>query len=129
MARRLPVLSTRSGDYPITLDGTQYRVRLTWHPRAASWYLTLLTLAGEPIIAGRRVVVGVPLLGDYRDPRLPSGTFFAVDTSGEHAEAGREDFGPNERVVLWYLSADEVAAVLEAAGTGSPTPALKITVP
>lgn len=69
-------------DYParvrtVILDGSLYRLRLTWMPRRAGWYLDLATFDDVAIISGRRISPGgVPIPRGV--PLAPRGAFFVT---------------------------------------------------
>ena len=87
-------------DEQITLDGVTYTLEFRWNTRAAAWFMNILTEQGDPITAGIRIVVDMPLGLRSSDTRKPKGLLFAVDTSGERREPVIDDFGT--RVVLLY---------------------------
>lgn len=89
-------------DYSIVLEGTTFRLEFMWNERAAGWFLTIRDEAGAALLAGRRMVIGFPLARPrFKDPRLPPGTFLALDLEGKGKEAGTDDLGT--RVVLAYV--------------------------
>lgn len=95
----------------VTLDGAQYRVRLTWRHRCRAWYMDLLALDETPLVLGRRLSPGwSPNMGMVLDAG-PPGLFF-VRGSDDYARA---DLGTN--LVLMYYSQAELQAVAAAAAT------------
>lgn len=88
-------------DYSIELEGVTYQFEFRWNARDASWYLSVMTADGEPLLLGRRMVIGSDLLVRLRDARRPPGQLFLLDTSGEDREAGQYDLGV--RAQLYYL--------------------------
>jgi len=89
-------------EYAITLEGTTYRLEFMYNERAAGWFLTVRDEIGAVLLAGRRLVIGFPLVRPrFQDPRLPPGTFLALDLEGKGQEAGPDDLG--NRVVLAYV--------------------------
>lgn len=108
MAIQLPTLAGREWyEFRITLDGVKYTVELRWNARSNRWTFSLRTRDGEPLLVGRRVVVGMPLLMRGTDPRMPPGDIIAVDQAGLDADPGRDDLG--SRVLLMYVTANELA--------------------
>lgn len=126
MALRMPIIDASAFRYRIRLGDTHYRLRYVWSGRTASWYISIATEDGAPIVAGRRLVIGVPLFARHQDPRLPDGDFLALDLSGQDLEAGRDDLG--SRVVLWFVGRDEIDAV-RAASAESDIEPYRVTVP
>jgi len=82
------------------LEGISYSFELRWNARDYAWMLTMGDGEGGAIVSGIKVVINVPLLSFFGDPRLPPGVLMALDSAGTDAEAGFEDLG--RRVVLIY---------------------------
>lgn len=93
-------------DLQVELDGTTYTLEFQWNERDEGWYLTTKTAEDDIIVAGRRVVLDMPLLSRFADDRLPDGVLVAIDTSGTGAEPGYEDLG--RRVLLLYHPRSEI---------------------
>lgn len=95
-------VETVLGEVPVLL-------RLTWGVRAQAWTIDLLTPAGDPLLVGVRLVLGLPLWRGARDARLPAGVVVPVRIGG----AG--DPGPLDletgAVQLLYYPADEIALI------------------
>lgn len=85
----------------VELDGVTFKISMEWNDRDDGWYMSIADVDGVPLLSGRRVVLGVPLISLYRDSRLPAGTFVAIDTTGTDTEPGFGDLG--ERVKLLYI--------------------------
>lgn len=88
----------------VELDGTAYRIDLTWRQRAGAWYLDLYTRGGSPIALGRRLDAGWAPLAGVTDERLPPGGLIAIGPS----DYRRDDLG--DRLRLIYFSEDEAGA-------------------
>jgi hypothetical protein len=112
------VLPTRTDvphyDFEIDLDGRTFAFEFRWNDRAGSWFLQIRDLSGAILIAGRRVLLDVPLLARFRDLRLPDGELFVIDTTGQQREPGLEDLGPEARCKVLYFSRDELLAAIES---------------
>lgn len=101
----LPAFSQRT-----TIDGTAYQIDCHWNTRAAAWFFGFSDPdTGAPILQGLRMELGALFRGGV-DPALPGGLFFLVDTTGAGVPPTLTDLG--QRVVLYYATADEVAAAL-----------------
>lgn len=87
-------------DFGVDLEGSSFTFELRWNPRAGAWFLSVYDAAGDLLIAGRRVVLGVSLFGPNFDERLPPGFLCAIDTGTTGEDPGRDDLGG--RVVLVY---------------------------
>ncbi len=90
-------------DFESELEGNSYTFEFRWNARAAAWFFTLYDAAGSVIVAGRKVVIGVPLFGRSVDERHPPGFLAAIDTSDADADPGRSDLG--SRVLIVYTLA------------------------
>lgn len=100
--------ATPNYDVSITIDGVSFIFHMRWSQRAfdsainggAGWFMSIHDVADKPIVTGARVVLGALFFRRSRDPRLPAGTFFASDLSGEDREATLTDLG--ERVKIYF---------------------------
>lgn len=92
----------------VDLDSRTFELEFRWNDRAAAWFLTIRDADGVELLAGRRIVIGLPLLGRFRDPRLPAGELNAVELTGTDAEPGVDELGA--RVRLLYFEAGSLAA-------------------
>jgi hypothetical protein len=88
-------------DFEVELEGALYRFELHWNARDGAWFMSLYDANDEPLVAGRKVVLGADLLGHSADPRLPPGALLIIDTSGANEDPGRDDLGA--RCLLGYL--------------------------
>lgn len=88
-------------DFDVDLEGSSYTFEFYWNARSAAWFLTVYDATGDAIVAGRRVVLGVPLFGRSVDTRLPPGFLIAIDTGTTEEDPGRNDLGT--RVVIVYV--------------------------
>lgn len=95
-------------EFQIELEGESFVFELRWNERDGAWALSISDADGNPLLSGRRVVLGTPLLFRKRavSPTLPPGELIAEDTSGTGIEPGIGDLGG--RVQLRYLLASEL---------------------
>jgi hypothetical protein len=94
-------------DFDVDLEGAIYALELYWNSRAGAWFLSVSDVNGTPIVSGRKVVLGAPLLGRGVLPAGPPGILVAYDSSGQDQEAGQNDLGA--RVQLVYYESMEFA--------------------
>lgn len=99
-------------DFTIDLDGVTFGFEFRWNDRDGAWYFSIADVNGSPLLSGRRVVLGIPLLSRFRDPRLPAGELTAIDTLGTDAPPGITELGA--RVRLLYFPASEIPAAFLA---------------
>jgi hypothetical protein len=90
----------------VTLDGEQYLFDVRWNTRAGGWFFDLLLEDETHIASGIRVVLGVLLGRRMTHDRRPRGGLFAVDSTGQHLEAGFDDLG--SRVEIFYYTKEEL---------------------
>jgi hypothetical protein len=106
------VLPTRQDvpfyDFSIPLDGVTFRLEFHWNDRDSAWYFAIFDAVDEPLLSGRKVVLGIPLINRFRDPRLPAGDITAIDTTGMNTEPGLTDLGT--RVHLLYTELTDIPA-------------------
>lgn len=104
------ILPTRTDSarysFEIDLEGDTFTFSFEWNDRDDGWYMSVADATGENVIAGRRVVVGYPLINIYRDARMPKGAIEAVDTGSTGDEPGFGDLG--DRVKLLYTPSTEL---------------------
>lgn len=94
------------------LDGVSYTLSFRWNRRAAQWVLDFGDGDGAVIKVGIRCVVNVLLLArNGGQLGLPPGYLLFYDTAGAGRDMEYSDLG--RRVVLVYLSASELAPLLE----------------
>lgn len=103
----LPVRSDlASYEFTIELDSRNYLLRFRWNERLALWLMAVAKTDGTEVVAGVPVQTNTNLFGRFKSPDLPPGFFVAVDTSGNDADAGRDNFGgDNGTVRLLYQEA------------------------
>lgn len=112
MSVALPLLTdlgaTPHYSFQCELESVKYSFEFIWNDRDGAWYMQVGD-GEENILAGSiRVILGLPLLGRFRDARLPPGQLLAVDTSNQDLDAGLEDLG--SRVAIYYFTQAEVLA-------------------
>jgi hypothetical protein len=104
----------------VTLDGVQFRLRLTWRRRCQAWYLDLWTLAGTALALGRRLSPGwMPLLGLVLEDG-PDGYLLVRGEDGYTRDQLGED------VQLVYYSRAEMQAAQAAAAADTSAPLVEV---
>lgn len=98
----------------IDLDQLTYRFDFDWNDRAEAWSFDLYDANNVLLLAGRRVVVGFPLINRFRDARLPPGDLHAVDTSTANLDPKFADLG--DRVKLLYVESADMGALFTTGG-------------
>lgn len=117
MSRSIPTLSgpdaVEAYDQRTSLDGVEYLWEFRYNLRRELWSFSIRALDGTPILTGQSVFVGIPL--NRRAVGGPSGILIAISETENIDPPTMLELG--DRVKLYYISADEVAALdAEAAG-------------
>lgn len=95
------------------LDGETFRLLVRYNKRIDSWVLSVFDFEGTAVATGRRITVNNFLFPWLVTSARPSGQLMALDSQDEDSDPGHDDLGT--RVVLYYLDAEEVAALQAAA--------------
>ncbi len=93
----------------MTLDGTQFRLRLTWRHRLQGWYLDLYALDETPLLLARRLCPGWSLNLGLAIEGGPDGVLLCTGVDGY----ARDDLGRS--LLLWYYTRAELQAAAVAA--------------
>ena len=98
--------------FEIELERRTFGFEFLWNDRSKSWSFNLfrdgLYDDAHLLLAGRKIVIDLPLLARYRDPRLPAGELCAIDTSGQAQNPGLDELG--DRVRLLYFDFADIPA-------------------
>lgn len=92
----------------VTLDGTPYRIALTWNTRGEYWTLIFRDRENNTLIAGIKLVLDYELIHNYPDRGLPRGHLYVIDTAGSFDRIGRYDFENVRKLSLLYVTEEEV---------------------
>lgn len=107
----IELTSVLAQDFDIILDGVSVRMSLDFNERLQLWSFGVFTPEDEPLLVGKPLRIGVPLLNADR-PGLPAGLLTLVHESGELVAPTRDNLG---QFFLHYLTQDEFEAdLLEA---------------
>ncbi len=107
MSQQLPVLDKVASRQEIVLEDVPYQLLLTWNERTGGWTIGLEDRDGLPVILGRRVVLQLDIFFGYRHlPGMPTGSLFALDTTGQLTGVGREDLTSGRAVLIYYTEAE-----------------------
>jgi len=111
----------------ITLGGVVLALDLSYRVRTDDWWLSLYDEEGAPIITGRRIVTGWPLLVGVFDQRLPQGLFIALRLGEGEADARAGELGRD--VVLTFFEPADLDALAPPANPLAPRAVLSIEGP
>lgn len=86
----------------LTVGDVTMRLRLRWLAPLRGWYVDLLTPEGVPIATTRRLCIGVDVIADHTDDRVPPGPLLPLRADGRGDDlVRRDDLG--DGVTLYYL--------------------------
>lgn len=91
----------------VELDGNPYILRILWNDRFGYFSLSVLTADGTIILENIKMVKNYPLIGRYKDVRLPFGDLYFVQEKGNAPRPGYSDLATNFE--LYYHEPDAVA--------------------
>lgn len=100
----------------VTLNGSQFNVRLRWNARDDAWYMDVRDFENNAIAIGLKCVLGVYVGRQCAHPLFTNGAFILVDTDGG-GEAKFDDLASG-RVVLSYWPASELIAQMYSEALG-----------
>jgi len=95
--------------YEITvpLQGQSYKFEFRYNQREGRWYFSM-SLNGDDLVSGVKVVCRVNLLYRAADTRLPPGVLMALSQEGgDSSPPGLEELGVGRRVTLTYFEMPE----------------------
>jgi len=107
-------IPTYADKYPrwkiaVDLSGARYQIYISWNKRMESWYMTILDIYDNILLAGIRLVPDLYFFEKYRAsvPELPIGDLFIFDQEGkmETAEITRDNLG--SRFILSYITSGD----------------------
>jgi len=107
MPKILPVVDSPASRQEVILEDVAYGINLVWNERAGAWSFGLDDRDGQPILAGRRVVLQLDLFYGYRHlPGMPSGFLYALDTTKKLKSISRDDLILGRAVLQYYTQAE-----------------------
>jgi hypothetical protein len=99
--QNIPVDSILSNkQFRTVLDTKFYLLDFRFNSRATIWMMNISDENNNTIISGIPLLLGVNLLAQYQDSRLPIGPLFIFNAKDENVEADRNSLG--EDVLLLY---------------------------
>lgn len=79
--------------FTVTLSGQVYTLRFRYNTRMQRWIMDVADSANNDVLNGVPVLIERDLAGQYVFVGLPSGTFFALDLTGQGDQPTRYSFG------------------------------------
>lgn len=110
--------SVLESDYTqrVTLDGTDYILRLLFNARPGRWFIDVLDEEESPILSGFKLSANEDILALVIDDRKPPGSLVAMHYPSQNEapetprDPGIEQLG--QRVILTYIEADTLAELV-----------------
>lgn len=100
MIREIPIDITQPDhNFTVDLEGTVFNLQFRLNSRTSRWHMDVRTEAGVEIVSGIPLVLNYPLLGRFKDVRLPLGEFYVLDNTGANQEPNDEAFGSTHSLV------------------------------
>lgn len=94
----------------VTLDGTQYKIRVLWNDIGKYWTLSLRTVDNDSLLEGVKAVPDFPLLVPYHRPGIPAGELMVITMDTTIQTVNRSDFA-NGKAILAYVTEAEINAI------------------
>ncbi len=99
----IPTSSDPFYDQTVDIAGTSFLFRFRYNTREETWWFSILSVGGEAIVEGIKVVPGVNLLAPYKyNPLLPDVTLIALSSGDDDSPPRLEELGADARVQLYY---------------------------
>lgn len=100
---QIPVSSTPSESFALTIDQVTYRAGFNWAEKNLAWYMDLYQVSGEPVFLGHKVMYNSSIFEKYSyiDPS-PQGTLILLDTTNTRLTPDYNSISTTDR--LYYLS-------------------------
>lgn len=100
------------------LDGSDYTLSFTYSVRAERFYLDLYDSEDVLLVAGLKLVTGVPLLHYYHHIEgVPPGEIIVTSTTQDTNSPSLLELGEGRRCLLSYFTAIEVASLIARASS------------
>ncbi len=100
----IPLLSdTTDQTLDVVLSGDPYTLRVLWNELFGYFSLSVLERSGTVILENIKMVKNYPLIGRFKDIRLPEGDFYFVDTKGKNIRPIYESIGTGDYALIYYV--------------------------
>lgn len=107
----------------IELGGNPYTLRVLWNESAGYFSLSVFELEGAVILENIKMVKNYPLIGRFKDDRLPIGDLYFIDNKNKNARPLYESIGTGDYSLMYYepdiIETSKVVVTPTAAVSGS----------
>lgn len=107
---KLPFLDANDVVFRVTLEGTQYKIRMLWNALGGFWTLSLYTTENVSLLEGVKAAPLYPLLKSYHKAGIPPGELRIVTLDNKLQMPGRTSFADG-KASLTYMTEAEINAV------------------
>jgi hypothetical protein len=76
----------------VVLSGNPYTLRILWNERFGYWSLSIFERDGPVIVENIKMVKDYPLIGKFKDTRLPTGELYLIDPKARATRPGYDAF-------------------------------------
>lgn len=92
----------------VVLSDNPYTLRILWNERFGYWSLSIFERDGPVIVENIKMVKDYPLIGQFKDTRLPVGELYLLDPKARPTRPGYDAF--TDYVLAYFV--DDVVAVV-----------------
>lgn len=112
MALTIDTPSAAWAEQDLTLDGKKYTFTYTFNERDSRWRFDI-TLDGQVVISGVKIMENQFLLGHYALPDFAHGDIVCVRFEDDGTPVGRNNLGLGKPYTLQYYTNEELALLEE----------------
>ena len=87
----------------VVLSGNPYTLRVLWNETHGYWALSIYEREGDVILSNIKMVKDYPLIGRFKDTRLPEGEIYFIDTKGKNTRPLFESIGTGDHVLIYHV--------------------------
>lgn len=87
----------------VTLSDNPYTLRILWNELAGYFSLTMFERDGAAIVSNVKMVKNYPLIGRFKDTRLPIGELFFIDNRNTKDRPTYGDIGTTNFSLIYYV--------------------------
>lgn len=101
----IPLLADTTDQlFDVELSGNPYTLRVLWNERGGYFSLSVMEYQGNMILENIKMVKDYPLIGRFKDTRLPIGDLYFIDNKGKNERPIYESAGTDDYVLFYFES-------------------------
>lgn len=101
----------------VTLSDNPYTLRVLWNERAGYFSLSIFERAGAVILENVKMVKDYPLIGRFKDTRLPIGELYFFDQRSQTPRPLYTSIGTGDYALVYYVPDDVVTVETQSAAS------------